>query len=167
MNVLSAADNAAKQNVLGWWGSGTGCPEVVDAPSLQTPKVRLDGLWAPAGAVGVPVHCREVGLSGLYRSFPTQTILWSWQFWKHKCQPSCPGCFQWVWGPIQEWEKIGSKISRLTSHLWPLSAVFCGFRLFLVLCLFFAKLQHAEQKTCLWFQHKITVCWFLGRLYLC
>jgi len=31
--------------------------EVVDAPSLQTPKVRM-GLRAPDGAVDVPVHCR-------------------------------------------------------------------------------------------------------------
>ena len=38
--------------------SGTGCPEVVDAPSLQSPKVRG---WALStdGAVGVPVHCKE------------------------------------------------------------------------------------------------------------
>ena len=31
---------------------------MVGALSLGTPKVRLDGLWAPDGAVGVPVHCR-------------------------------------------------------------------------------------------------------------
>ena len=37
--------------------------EVVDALSLQTFKVRLDG--APDGAVGVSVHCREVGLDTL------------------------------------------------------------------------------------------------------
>ena len=37
--------------------------EMVDALSLETPKVRLDG--APDGAVGVPVHCRGVGSDGL------------------------------------------------------------------------------------------------------
>ena len=29
------------------------------APSLQTAKVRLDGAVSTAGAVAVPVHCRE------------------------------------------------------------------------------------------------------------
>ena len=29
------------------------------APSLETPKVRLDGALSTDGAVGVPVHCRE------------------------------------------------------------------------------------------------------------
>ena len=29
------------------------------APSLQTAKVRLDGALSTAGAVAVPVHCRE------------------------------------------------------------------------------------------------------------
>ena len=33
--------------------------EAVEAPSLETAKVRLEGLWAPDGAVGVPVQCRE------------------------------------------------------------------------------------------------------------
>ena len=28
-------------------------------PSLQTAKVRLDGALSTAGAVAVPVHCRE------------------------------------------------------------------------------------------------------------
>ena len=31
------------------------------------------GLWAPDGAIGVPVHCRGVGLHG---SLPAQLILW-------------------------------------------------------------------------------------------
>jgi len=35
------------------------------APSLETPKVRLDGLWAPDGVVGVPLCCRGVGPDGL------------------------------------------------------------------------------------------------------
>ena len=30
--------------------------EVVDVLSLVTLKVRLEGLWAPDGASGVPVH---------------------------------------------------------------------------------------------------------------
>ena len=38
---------------------------VVGAPSLQTAEVRLDGLWAPDGAVGVPVQCRGAGPDGL------------------------------------------------------------------------------------------------------
>jgi len=29
------------------------------APSLQTAKVRLDGALSTAGAVAVPVHCRD------------------------------------------------------------------------------------------------------------
>jgi len=53
-------------------------------PSLHTPEVRG---WALStdGAVGVPVHCRGVGLVGLWGSLPTQIILWfydsvlSWQ----------------------------------------------------------------------------------------
>jgi len=36
------------------------------APSLETPKVRLDGLWAPDQGVGVPVHCRGVGPEGIW-----------------------------------------------------------------------------------------------------
>jgi len=39
--------------------------EVVDAPSLETLKVRLDRALSTDPAVGVPVHCREVGLDGL------------------------------------------------------------------------------------------------------
>ena len=45
---------------------------VVDAPSLETPKVRLDGtLEHPDLAVGVPVHCRGIGLEfiGVFREF--------------------------------------------------------------------------------------------------
>jgi len=32
----------------------------VEGPSLETFKVRLDGLWAPDGALGIPVDCREL-----------------------------------------------------------------------------------------------------------
>jgi len=39
------------------------------APSLGTPKVRLDGALSTDGAVGVPVHCREVELHGFKRLF--------------------------------------------------------------------------------------------------
>jgi len=39
--------------------------EVVDAPSLEILKVRLDRALSTDPAVGVPVHCREVGLDGL------------------------------------------------------------------------------------------------------
>jgi len=39
--------------------------EVFSAPSLHTFRVRLEGLWAPDVAVGVPVYCRGVGLGGL------------------------------------------------------------------------------------------------------
>ena len=39
--------------------------EVVDAPSLETLKVRMDGALSTDGAVGVSVHCRGVGLDGL------------------------------------------------------------------------------------------------------
>jgi len=39
--------------------------EVVDAPSLETLKVRLDGALSTDGAVGVPACCRGVGLDGL------------------------------------------------------------------------------------------------------
>ena len=39
--------------------------EVVDAPSLQTPKVRLDGDPSPVGAVGIPVHFKGVRSDGL------------------------------------------------------------------------------------------------------
>ena len=39
--------------------------EVVDAPSLGTLKVRLDGALSTDGAVGVPACCRGVGLDGL------------------------------------------------------------------------------------------------------
>ena len=39
--------------------------QVVDDPSLETPKVRLDGALSTDGAVGVPVHCNGVGPGGL------------------------------------------------------------------------------------------------------
>ena len=38
--------------------------EAMDAPSLETAKVRLEGLWAADGAVGVPVRWRAVGPRG-------------------------------------------------------------------------------------------------------
>jgi len=38
--------------------------EVVDAPSLEIPAVRLDRALSTDGAVAVPVHCR-VGSDGL------------------------------------------------------------------------------------------------------
>ena len=47
--------------------------EAVDAPSLETLKARLKGLWAHDLAVGVPVHCRGVELHGY---LPTQKIVW-------------------------------------------------------------------------------------------
>jgi len=37
----------------------------VDAPSLQTAKVRLDKALSTDGAVAVLVHCRGVGPDGL------------------------------------------------------------------------------------------------------
>jgi len=49
--------------------------EVVDAPSLETLRSDWRGSEHPDVAVGVPVHCRGVGLDGLYGSLPTQTIL--------------------------------------------------------------------------------------------
>ena len=39
--------------------------EVVDTPSLEIIKVRLDGALSTDGAVGVPVQCRAIGLDGL------------------------------------------------------------------------------------------------------
>jgi len=33
--------------------------EVVDSPSLEAPKVRLEGSEQPYLPVGVPVHCRD------------------------------------------------------------------------------------------------------------
>ena len=41
--------------------------DAVDAPSLEAFKVRLEGLRAPDGEVGVPTHCRAVGLSVFLR----------------------------------------------------------------------------------------------------
>ena len=40
-------------------------PSGGDAPSLQTPKVRLDRALSTDGAVGAPVHCRGLGPDGL------------------------------------------------------------------------------------------------------
>jgi len=45
--------------------------ELVDAPSLQTFKVRLDG----ALSTHVLVHCRGIGLYDFYRSLPPLRIL--------------------------------------------------------------------------------------------
>lgn len=39
------------------------------SPTLETSKVRLEGLSAPDVAVGVPVHCRGVGPDGLKGPF--------------------------------------------------------------------------------------------------
>jgi len=49
--------------------------EELGAPSLETAKVRLKGLCAPDGAVGVTVHFRGVGPRGLYGFLPNQTTL--------------------------------------------------------------------------------------------
>jgi len=49
----------------------------VDAPSLVTAKVRLDGALSTAGAVGVPVHSREwhqVAFGGPFQLKPFYTI---------------------------------------------------------------------------------------------
>jgi len=43
---------------------------------LETAKVRLDGAVSADVAVGVPVHCRGIGLGGLKGSLPTQAIKW-------------------------------------------------------------------------------------------
>ena len=40
------------------------------APSLQTAKVRLDGALSTAGAVAVPVHCREWHQAAFEGPFP-------------------------------------------------------------------------------------------------
>ena len=48
---------------------------VVDAPSLETLRVRLDRAVSTDGAVGIPVHCRGVELDGLKSSLPSQTVL--------------------------------------------------------------------------------------------
>jgi len=37
----------------------------MNALYLETLKIRLEGLWAPDGAAGVPAHCWGVGLDGL------------------------------------------------------------------------------------------------------
>ena len=38
--------------------------DVVDAPSLQTLRVRLDGALSTDGAVCAPAHCMGLGLDG-------------------------------------------------------------------------------------------------------
>jgi len=49
---------------------------VVDAPSLETFKVRLDGDSEQPNPVGdVPAHCRGFGLDDPWRSLPTQNVL--------------------------------------------------------------------------------------------
>ena len=48
------------------------------APSLQTAKVRLDGALSTAGAVAVPVHCREwhqVASEGLFLLKPSCDVM--------------------------------------------------------------------------------------------
>ena len=45
------------------------------SPSLETFKVRLGRVLSTDGAMGVPVHCRRVGLGGLKGSLQIQTIL--------------------------------------------------------------------------------------------
>lgn len=46
---------------------------VVDAPSLDVCKARLDGAWSSLG--GVPAPGRGVGPDDPQRSLPTQTLL--------------------------------------------------------------------------------------------
>ena len=48
--------------------------EVMDAPSLQTPKVGLDGAVSTDGAVGVPVHCREWDQMAFKGFFPFEPL---------------------------------------------------------------------------------------------
>ena len=50
--------------------------EVVVPCPCRHPRSVWMRLWAPDGAVGVSVHCREVGPDDLYKSPPTLTILW-------------------------------------------------------------------------------------------
>jgi len=51
--------------------------EVVEAPSLETFKAGLDGALnnQPGLVEDIPDYCRGVGLDGLQRFLPTQTIL--------------------------------------------------------------------------------------------
>jgi len=48
--------------------------EEVDPSSLGALRVRLDVALSTYGAVGVPAHCRAVGLGGLQGFLPTQHI---------------------------------------------------------------------------------------------
>ena len=50
--------------------------EVVAVPSLEAFEARLDGVFEQPDLVkDVPAHASRVGLDGLQRSLPTQTIL--------------------------------------------------------------------------------------------
>ena len=53
----------------------TGCPERWWCPFSADTHGQLDGAVSADGAVGVPVHCRGVGLDGLQGSLSTQMIL--------------------------------------------------------------------------------------------
>jgi len=48
------------------------CSVVVEVPSLETFKARLEHALGNCSSCGVPVHCRGVGLDGPQRSLPTQ-----------------------------------------------------------------------------------------------
>ena len=50
--------------------------EVVDAPSLEVFKARLDGALSTWSLEGVPAHGRKVGTRWYLRTLPTQPILW-------------------------------------------------------------------------------------------
>lgn len=46
----------------------------LSSPSLQTPKVGLNGFWDPNGAVGVHIHCRGLGPDGLKGPFQLKRL---------------------------------------------------------------------------------------------
>jgi len=66
-----------------------GLPREVDAPSLETLKVRLDRALSTWWSCSVPVHCRGVGLGGLSRSLPTQYYYSIMQSYSRNCLADC------------------------------------------------------------------------------
>lgn len=69
-------DSRKKFLQWGWWSTSTGCPEMVDAPSLEISKIRLDGVWATWSGWRCSYSPQSVW-TGLSLKVPLNpTILW-------------------------------------------------------------------------------------------
>ena len=102
--------------------------DVLDASPLRLSRPGWRGLWAADWALGVPIHCRGVGLDDLQRPLPTLRILWFhdsifkflYQNWNHS------RVFFAVQSPVFRHIKMHTIICHHLSQHCPALPSFCS-----------------------------------------